>query len=227
MVDSGTTNARAISAVVSPPTARSVSATWEDAVSAGWQQRNSRVSVSSPSRGGQPGRARVGQPRVGAREHGRRSRQVVGVLAPAPRRLAAQDVGEPPGGDRQQPGARVLRRPGGGPLHRRVDQRLLYRVLAAVEPVVAAHEHAEDLRRELAQQVLGVQRDAHRMTAVRRRPCRRQSRGTPRAGSARPPSAGGRPRARRRRSRALAARCRRRSGTSWPGTPWFPGTGRR
>ena len=35
MVASGTTNARAISAVLSPPTARKVSATWEDGLSAG------------------------------------------------------------------------------------------------------------------------------------------------------------------------------------------------
>ena len=34
-VDSGTSSARAISAVVSPPTARSVSATWDATVSAG------------------------------------------------------------------------------------------------------------------------------------------------------------------------------------------------
>src|SRR5215213_5487103 len=47
MVVSGTRNARAISAVVSPPTARSVSATCEGGDSAGWQHRNSSDSVSS------------------------------------------------------------------------------------------------------------------------------------------------------------------------------------
>jgi hypothetical protein len=46
-VGSGTSSARAISAVVSPPTARSVSATCETGVSAGWQHSVSRVSVSS------------------------------------------------------------------------------------------------------------------------------------------------------------------------------------
>ncbi len=46
-VASGTRNARAISAVPNPPTARNVSATWETGVSAGWQHSSSRVSVSS------------------------------------------------------------------------------------------------------------------------------------------------------------------------------------
>ena len=52
IVASGTRNARAISAVVSPPTARSVSAICEAGESAGWQHRNSSVSVSSSSAGG-------------------------------------------------------------------------------------------------------------------------------------------------------------------------------
>ena len=48
MVASGTRKARAISAVVRPPTARSVSASCDAGDSAGWQQRNSSVKVSSP-----------------------------------------------------------------------------------------------------------------------------------------------------------------------------------
>ena len=43
IVSSGTRNARAISSVVSPPSARSVSATWASSASAGWQQ----VKISS------------------------------------------------------------------------------------------------------------------------------------------------------------------------------------
>jgi hypothetical protein len=39
IVDSGTRNARAISAVESPPTARRVSATCDAGESAGWAQR--------------------------------------------------------------------------------------------------------------------------------------------------------------------------------------------
>jgi hypothetical protein len=52
IVASGTKNARAISAVVRPPTARRVSASCEAGDSAGWQQRKKRVSVSSWSGGG-------------------------------------------------------------------------------------------------------------------------------------------------------------------------------
>jgi hypothetical protein len=49
MVASGTRNAAAICDVVRPPTARNVSAIWLGGESAGWQHRNSRVSVSSLS----------------------------------------------------------------------------------------------------------------------------------------------------------------------------------
>ena len=49
----GTRKARAISSLVRPPTARSVSATWDGADSAGWQHRTRSVSVSSWS-GGDP-----------------------------------------------------------------------------------------------------------------------------------------------------------------------------
>jgi hypothetical protein len=49
MVASGTRKALAISAVVRPPTARSVRAMAEAGVSAGWQHMKSSISVSSPS----------------------------------------------------------------------------------------------------------------------------------------------------------------------------------
>src|SRR2546430_3461200 len=52
MVASGTRNARAISAVVSPLTARRVSAIWDAGESAGAQHMKSRISVSSESDGG-------------------------------------------------------------------------------------------------------------------------------------------------------------------------------
>jgi hypothetical protein len=55
MVASGTRNARAIWAVVSPPTARSVSATCDGAVSAGWQHRNNKVNESSLASTAEPG----------------------------------------------------------------------------------------------------------------------------------------------------------------------------
>ena len=47
MVASGTKYARAISAVVRPPNARSVSATWDGGDSAGWQHSSSSVRDSS------------------------------------------------------------------------------------------------------------------------------------------------------------------------------------
>ncbi len=49
IVASGTRKALAISAVVKPPTARSVSAIAKDALSTGWQHMNSRINVSSGS----------------------------------------------------------------------------------------------------------------------------------------------------------------------------------
>jgi hypothetical protein len=49
MVASGTRNARAISPVVRPPTARRVNAICEAGDRAGWQHKNSRMSVSSES----------------------------------------------------------------------------------------------------------------------------------------------------------------------------------
>ncbi len=52
IVASGTRNALAISAVVSPPTARRVSAICDAGESDGWQQRNSRMSVSSEAAAG-------------------------------------------------------------------------------------------------------------------------------------------------------------------------------
>ena len=72
--------------------------------------------------------------------------------------LAAPPVDQPPGGHRDEPGSRVLGHALLGPLHRGGEQRLLDRVLARVEPAVPADEHAEDLRRQFAQQVLDAGR---------------------------------------------------------------------
>ena len=51
--------------------------------------------------------------------------------------------------------------PSSRPLDRRGEQRLLHGVLARVEAPVAADEHAEDLRRQRAQQVHVVVGRAH------------------------------------------------------------------
>ena len=131
IVASGTRNARAIWAVVRPPTARSVSATCEAGESAGWQHRNSSVSVSSSS--GLDRRVRrQGTQRLGRRAGPRRSPR--GGAAPS-RRGSRRSGGAP---------ATVISQPrglsgtpcsghwsGGG------QQRLLDRVLAGVELAVA------------------------------------------------------------------------------------------
>ena len=85
-----------------------------------------------------------------------------GFLALAARPVAAQPVDDPAGGDGDQPAPRVLGEPLLGPLERSGKQRFLHRVLAGVERAVPAHEHAEDLRRKPAQQVLDIVVSRHR-----------------------------------------------------------------
>ncbi len=75
-------------------------------------------------------------------------------LALAPRVVAAQLVDEPPGRDGHQPAARVVRHALDWPLHGRGEDGLLHGVLAPLELPVAAGQRAEDLWRELTQQVL-------------------------------------------------------------------------
>ena len=145
MVASGTRNAFAISAVVRPPTARSVSAIAEAGVSAGWQHMNSRISVSS-----RPVTSTAG--RLGQRG---------GVFAAPARLLAAELIGHLPHGGLDQPAPRVVGHPLGRPVPGRGDQRLLHGVLGGVEVAEAADEHAEDLRRQFAQQVLEARPSAH------------------------------------------------------------------
>src|SRR3982074_3618509 len=83
------------------------------------------------------------------------------ALAPLPRLIAPELVSQATGRDGDQPAAWVLRQALGGPLGGGGQQRLLYRVLARVEVPVATDEGAEDLRRELAEQVLDGRRRAH------------------------------------------------------------------
>ena len=133
-------NALAISAVVSPPTARSVRAIAEAGVSAGWQHMNSTVNVSSS---------------VGHLE-ARRLPQG-GDRLPVPAGLLAPPlVDQPPLGGLDQPATRAGRDAVPRPVHGRREQRLLDGILGGVEVAVPAGEHAEDLRRELAQQGLDV-----------------------------------------------------------------------
>ena len=147
MVASGTRNARAISAVVSPPTARRVSAICEAGDSDGWQHRNSRMSVSSDVRrpAGRPAGASHCSGRIHRATASSRRRRACSLRS---RSVSRRD------GDRDQPAARVVRDAVARPLRGGREQRLLHRVLGGVEVPVAAHQRAEDLRRQLAQQVL-------------------------------------------------------------------------
>jgi len=137
IVASGTRKARAISAVVRPPTARSVRAVWEAAVSVGWQaqeQQDERV---------------VGVRYVLGNHLGGRRRLPLAACV-----VTAHLVDEPPGRDSHQPAARVVRHPLGRPLHGGGEDGLLHGVLTPFELAVPPDQHAEDLRRELTQQVL-------------------------------------------------------------------------
>ncbi len=146
IVASGTRNACAISAVVRPPTARSVSAIADGGVSAGWQHMKSSASVSSCVGTGSESASRGIEERPFL-PHDE-------CLALAPRDVAAQLIGHAPRGDVDQPRARILGNALGWPLRRRGDQRFLHRVFGRREIAEAAHDRAEHLRRELAQQVL-------------------------------------------------------------------------
>ena len=99
IVASGTRKAAAISAVVRPPTARNVRATWDGGVSAGWQHRNSSRSESSV-RGGSSS---------GAPLDASGSAPAVTTTSRRRRAAAAQLVRQPAPGDRQQPRPRVRR----------------------------------------------------------------------------------------------------------------------
>jgi hypothetical protein len=92
IVASGTRNARAISGVVRPPTARSVSASCDDGDSDGWQQRNSSVSVSSDR--DQPRARMLGHTLGRPLQRGGQQRLLHGVLACVELAVAAQQDAE-------------------------------------------------------------------------------------------------------------------------------------
>ena len=143
IVASGTRNARAISAVVRPPTARSVSGIADAGVSAGWQHRNRRRSESSSS-ATDDGDVPSGTATTCSRLH-------PGTIRP-PR------IDQPARGAAREPALRLLGDSRAGPPVGGRDQRLLDGVLRRVEIAVPAGECAKDPRRELAQQVLDLTR---------------------------------------------------------------------
>ena len=76
-------------------------------------------------------------------------------LAPPPGELGAQVIGHAPRGDLDQPAARIVGHPLGGPLDGRGEQGFLNRIFRGREIAEAPDDRAENLRRKLAQQVLG------------------------------------------------------------------------
>ena len=79
------------------------------------------------------------------------------------RQLAANVIRHAPRGDVNQPPARIVGETFAWPLDRGRQQRLLHGVLRSGEVAEAADDRAENLRRQLAQQVLGPKL-AHRST---------------------------------------------------------------
>ena len=146
IVRSATRNALAISAVVSPPTARSVRAIAEAGVSAGWQLMKSTTSVSSSSLTSSPAESSL--------------RAATLSRCAGTARCALVD--QPPRRRLDQPAARLLRNAVTRPAQSRGEQRLLDGVLGRVEIAEPANQRAEDLRRELAQQVLDAARHVQR-----------------------------------------------------------------
>ncbi len=80
-----------------------------------------------------------------------------GVLPPLPGLLAAQQVGQPPRGNRDQPAARLGGDAVPRPLHRGGEQRLLDRVLGGVEVPEAPDHRAGTCGARAAQQASGPQ----------------------------------------------------------------------
>jgi hypothetical protein len=93
--------------------------------------------------------------------HLRRSVDRREALAPPARELGSPPLGHPARRDRDQPAMRAVGQAVYGPLPRSGEQRLLYRVLAVFEAAVPPRDGAEDLRRQLPQQVLDAHRGHH------------------------------------------------------------------
>src|SRR5579863_2581169 len=124
MVDSATRNARAISAVLSPPSSRSVSATWALVASAGWQQ----VKIS---------RSRSSGTLVFSVSLSACNSAAWACLSA--RGLPAEAVDGPVAGRGDDPARRARRQPVGGPPGHGRGERLLHGFLGDVDVT----EHAD------------------------------------------------------------------------------------
>src|SRR5262249_22837515 len=89
-----------------------------------------------------------------------------GLLAPAPGLLAAELIGGPADRRLDQPTARIGRHTVLGPVRGGREQRLLHGILGHAEIADPCYDHAEDLRRERAQQVIDAWPFAHTSVPV-------------------------------------------------------------
>ncbi len=144
MVASGTRKARAISAVVRPPTARSVRASWAGSASAGWPHSSSRASVSSASGGDSSAADGSGTTGSSAATATSRRRRAFSLRHWSVSRREATVSSQARG---------LSGVPCSRPVHGRLQQRLLDHVLAGLELPVPAHQDGQHLGRQLAQQV--------------------------------------------------------------------------
>ena len=139
----------AISAVVRPPTARSVSAMAEAGVSAGWQHMKSSTSVSSGSSPGSSYERGRDAPSAGLRRRARLAARGARSRCARDRSCAAARPGSASRADcRARRRAATARRPRSAPPAPRLRRPRNRRE--------APHDGAEHLRRELAQQVLDL-----------------------------------------------------------------------
>ena len=132
IVGSGTRNARAISAVVRPPSVRSVSATCASVASAGWQQ----VKISSSRSSGNVVVVHLVLHGLGHLEQPRLLRQRPVAADAVDRAVARRSSIEPR--------ARVVRHAVARPALRRDRERLLRGLLGEVEVAEEADQRGED-----------------------------------------------------------------------------------
>ena len=143
IVGSGTRKARAISAVVRPPSVRSVSATCASVASAGWQH----VKMSSSRSSGKVVSSTVVLRCLAHLEQAGLRRQ---------RAIAANAIDGPVAGCRHEPGARVGGDSVPGPALRRDRERLLRGFLGEVEIAEEADQGSEDVAPLVAEDPIEV-----------------------------------------------------------------------
>ena len=211
MVASGTRNAAAICAVVSPPTARRVSAIWLGADSAGWQQPNSRASESSRPVPGPASAAGLSSSACGVATAtwSSRRRRDCSLRAWSSSRREATVISQPRG---------LAGCPSAGHCSA---------AASSASWVASSHRSKCPYRRTSAPRTCGASSRSRSSAARSRLASGRLTARATRAGSATPRPAPGRPTACRPRSARRARGSRSPAGRSWRCTPWSPGRARR